>query len=70
MEKNLKREKLFEQMEFYPYTLPELDPNKLLLFLKTEKKTSKLQFKHYSEFLNIMNTLIFFYVIILFKIDM
>jgi hypothetical protein len=63
MEQKLKRDKLYEQAMLYPGdNLPKLDPNKLFLLLKTEKSEGIIQFKHYSEFLNIFNTLFFFFV--------
>jgi hypothetical protein len=62
MEHKLKREKLYEQIRLYPNDLPKLDPDKLFLLLKTEKSEGVIQFKNYSEFLNIANTLLFFYV--------
>jgi hypothetical protein len=62
MESKLKREKLYEQIEKYPNDLPELNPEKLFLLLRTEECIGKIQFKNYSEFLNIFNTLFFFYV--------
>lgn len=57
------REKLYEQMETNYEKLSKLDPKKLLLFLRTEKCENKMEFKFFSEFLNIFNTLIFLYVI-------
>jgi hypothetical protein len=62
MEHKLKREKLYEQVLLFPNDLPKLDPEKLFLLLKTEKSDGVIQFKNYSEFLNIFNTLFFFYV--------
>ena len=69
MENKNKREKLYEQMEKYPYSLPEFDEKKLLLFMETRECKGVLSFKYYSEFLNILNSVVFFYVR-LFNIDM
>jgi hypothetical protein len=63
MENKNKREKLFEQMEKYPYSLPEFDEKKLLLFMETKECNGVLTFKYYSEFLNIFNSVVFFYVV-------
>lgn len=60
--KNIKREKLYLQMETNPDDLPKLDPDKLLLHLSTEKPNATISFHNYSEFLNVFNTLIFYYV--------
>jgi hypothetical protein len=57
---HLKREKLYDQMAVKD--LKELDPDKLLLFLSTETQNGVMIFAHYSEFLNIVNTVVFFYV--------
>lgn len=57
------REKLYEQMENNYEELSKLDPKKLLMFLRTENDNIKMEFKYYSEFLNIFNTLVFLYVI-------
>ncbi len=54
------REKLYSQMEDGSTNL-KLDKNKLLLFLNTEENKDEMSFKYYSEFLNILNTIIFFY---------
>ncbi len=59
---NNKREKLYEQMEKYPYSLPEFDEKKLLLFMDTRECNGILTFKYYSEFLNIFNSIVLFYV--------
>jgi hypothetical protein len=58
----IKREKLYEQIENNPDELPALNPDKLFLLLKTEECKGKIVFKNYSEFLNIFNSLFFFYV--------
>lgn len=55
------REKLYIQMENNYDELSTLNPDKLFLLLKTEKRNGRMSFIYYSEFLNILNTLIFFY---------
>lgn len=55
------REKLYEQMENDYYNLSKLNKNKLLLFLTTHIVEEKMQFKYYSEFLNMVNQIILFY---------
>lgn len=64
MDKIFKREKLYEQMEKFPNSIPEFDHNKLLLHLETKSCKGVLSFKNFSEFLNILNSIFFFYVII------
>jgi len=55
------REKLYKQMEIDYDKLSQINKDKLLIFLDTEKRIGKMSFKYYSEFLNILNTFIFFY---------
>ena len=62
MENKNKREKLYEQMEEHPYSLPEFDEKKLLQFMETRECNGVLTFKHYSEFLNVLNNVLVFYV--------
>ena len=57
--KHLEREILYtlmnsENME----KLSELNPDKLLLFLKTDEINGRISFKYYAEFLNILNSII------------
>lgn len=59
-QKSVQREKLYMLMST-ENTTNNLDFNKLLLFLKTKKTTERISFKYYSEFLNILNTIIFLY---------
>ena len=54
------REKLYIQMEDGSTNL-KLNKDKLLLFLNTEENIDEMSFKYNSEFLNILNTIIFFY---------
>lgn len=57
------RPKLFKQMLEKPYDLLDLDPKGLFNYLQAETKIAKLTFKYYSEFLNLINTLIFYYIL-------
>lgn len=57
------RPKLFKQMFEKPYDLMDLDPKGLFNYLQAETKIAKLTFKYYSEFLNLINTLIFYYIL-------
>jgi hypothetical protein len=60
VENSIQRERLYTLMNT-ENTTNELDPNKLLLFLKTKERSERISFKYYSEFLNILNTIIFLY---------
>ena len=55
------REKLYDQMMEFPHDLPKPNHDKLLLHLKTEERNGRIHLKQYSEFLNMFNTLVFFY---------
>ena len=57
------RPKLYEQMFNKPYELLDLDTKGLFNYLQAETKIAKLSFKYYSEFLNLINSLIFFYIL-------
>lgn len=57
------RPKLYDQMLAKPYELNELDPKELFIYLEGVKRKDKLSFKYYSEFLNMVNTIIFYYLI-------
>lgn len=57
------RPKLYKQMLEQPYDLSKLETKNLFNYLQAESKYAKLTFKYYSEFLNIMNSLIFFYIL-------
>lgn len=57
------RPKLYDQMRARPYELNPLNTKELFIYLEGVKKEKYLSFKYYSEFLNILNTLIFFYLI-------
>jgi hypothetical protein len=58
-----KRPKLYKQMLEKPYNLTELNLNDLFIYLQTEKKNGYMKFIYYSEFLNIINTLVLFYFV-------
>lgn len=57
------RPKLYIQMEKSPYDLVPLDTNILFNYLQGGEKYSSLTFKYYSEFLNVLNTIIFYYIL-------
>lgn len=56
------RPKLYTQMIQRPYELEPLTSKGLFNYLQSEKKKGHMTVKHYFEFLNIFNTIIFFYV--------
>ena len=57
------RPKLYTQMINEPYELLKLNPDTLFNYLQAEKKIASINFFHFSEFLNIFNVLILFYII-------
>ena len=63
------RPKLYDQMRAYPYELTKLNTKELFIYLEGVKKPKYLSFKYYSEFLSILNTLIFFYLICHYNVE-
>ena len=57
------RPKLYTQMINEPYVLSKLNPDTLFNYLQAEKKIAKITFFHISEFLNIFNVIILYYII-------
>ena len=57
------RPKLYTQMINEPYDLSKLNPDSLFNYLQAEKKIAKITFFHISEFLNIFNVIILYYII-------
>ena len=67
-----RRPKLYQEMQLNPYNLPPLDIKKIFTYLdiNNEKrnneirnhKYSVMKFKYYSEFLNVINSAILFYI--------
>ena len=58
----MKREKLYKQMIESPYELVDLNKNTLFLDLDNDIKISNIRISDLTEFLNIFNTIISFYV--------
>lgn len=59
---NGKREKLYKLMQENIEENEDKNYDKLFLQMTTLKREAVMEFNYYSEFLNIFNTLIFFYV--------
>lgn len=56
------RPKLYTQMIQKPYDLEPLTSKDLFNYLQSEKKIGHMTVRNYLEFLNIFNTIVFFYV--------
>lgn len=56
------RPKLYKQMLDIPYELSPLNMDELFKYLNTQKVKGTISFKFYAEFLNLINTIVFYYV--------